>query len=214
MSETTGHLSTERLHAWVEDSLDGGDAAVVESHLETCARCRAEVEELRSLFGLLSAVPYHSPGAGFADSVMARVRVRKPWFAWVNEWLERLSPRTTRGWAVATAIVALPAAGLTALTWWIVSRPGVTAQGLWVISTDFAARALGGASAWLWSRLASSAVAGWLATGTEAAASVGRGGIGLGVVMFITLTAASIWILYHNLFRSQPRRTDYASFVF
>lgn len=214
MSETLNHPEHERLQALVEDSLEPADAAVVQSHLADCARCRGEVEELRSLFAMLSALPHHAPAGGFADRVMARVRVRRPWFVRVEEWLQRLAPKTTRGWAVAAAMVGLPVTATTALIWWLMSRPGVTAQGLWVMSTDFAARALAGAWAWVWVRLADSTLAGWTASALELAAEVGRGGLGLGVVMFFTLTAASIWILYQNLFRTEARRTDYASFVF
>ena len=214
MSDTLRHPDTERLQAFVEESLDEGPAAVVDAHISACTRCRSEVEELRSLFGMLSGLSHFAPAAGFADRVMAGVRVRQPWFARALEWLDRLAPKTTRGWAVATAMVALPALALTALTWWLFSRPGVTAQGLWVMATDFGGRAAGGAWAWLWSNVASSALAAWVTSASEVVASVGRGGIGLGVVMFATLTAASVWILYQNLFRTQSRRTDYATFVF
>lgn len=211
------HPEHERLQAFVEASLGGGDAAVVESHLGTCARCRAEVEELRSLFGMLSSLAYHTPAAGFADRVMARVRVRRPWFAWAAEWAEwlgRFAPRTTRGWAVATGMVALPGAAIAALAWWVMSRPGVTPQGLWVMTTGYAGRGVGVAWSWLWARVATSSMAAWATSAAEAAASLGRGGLGLGVVMFLTLTVASIWVLYQNLFRTNSRRTDYASFVF
>ncbi|HUG42118.1 MAG TPA: zf-HC2 domain-containing protein [Longimicrobiales bacterium] len=214
MSETLKHPDQERLQAFVEESLDGADAAVVASHLATCPRCRVEVEELQTLFGMLSSLAYHAPAAGFADRIMAGVRVRRPWFAVVEEWLERLAPKTARGWAFTSAMVALPAVATTALVWWLMTRPGVTVQGLWVISSDFASRALIGARGWAWARFADSTLAGWVTSTAELVAAAGRGGIGLGVVMFATLMAASIWILYQNLFRTEARRTDYASFVF
>lgn len=214
MSETLRHPDHERLQAFVEESLDETSAAGVDAHLAGCARCRVEVEELQSLFGMLATMAYHAPAMGFADRVMAGVRVRQPWFARIEEWLARLAPRTTGGWAVTSAMVALPVVATTSLVWWLLSRPGVTAQGLWVMATDFAGRAATGAWAWLWPRLAESTLAGWVTVASEAAASVGRGGLGLGAVMFATLTAASVWILYQNLFRTKERRTDYASFVF
>lgn len=214
MSDTPRHPDAERLHAFVEETLDAGGAAVVDAHLTACTRCSAEVEELRSLFGMLSGLAHHAPASGFADRVMAGVRVRRPWHARAAEWLDRLAPKTTRGWAFASGMVALPAVALTALTWWLMSRPGVTVQGLWVISTEYAGRALDGAWAWLWANVAGSALAAWATSVSEIVASAGRGGIGLGAVMFMTLTAASVWILYQNLFRTKARRTDYASFVF
>ena len=214
VSETLNHPDHDRLQAFVEEDLESADAAAVASHVGGCARCRTEVEELQSLFGMLSSLAYHAPAAGFTDRVMARVRVRRPWHAWASEWAARLTPRTTRGWALASAMVALPAVAVTTLVWWLVSRPGVTAQGLWVMSTDVAGRGLSIGWAWLWSHLTTSTLAAWVGAAAELASSAGRGGIGLGVVMFATLTAASIWILYQNLFRTESRRTDYASFVF
>lgn len=214
MSETLNHPEHERLQAYAAKELEGGDTAVIDAHLTTCARCRAEVEELHSLFVMLSSLAYHAPAAGFADRVMARVRVRQPWFARAADWLAGLAPKSTRAWALTAAMVALPAVATTGLIWWLMSRPGVTVQGLWVISSEFAARALSGAWSWAWSYVAGSALASWAAGAAEVVASVGRGGLGLGVVMFATLTAASVWILYQNLFRTEARRTDYASFVF
>lgn len=208
------HPEHERLHEFVEASLDAADTAVVESHLATCATCRVEVEELQSLFSGLSSLPYHAPPAGFAERVMAHVKVRRPWFAWVEDWLDRLAPRTTRAWALTSAMVALPAVATTTLVWWVLSRPGVTVQGLWVMATEFAGRAASVAGSWAWAQLAGSNLAGWAISLTEAGAALGRGGLGLGLVMFATLTAASIWILYRNLFRTESRRTDYATFVF
>ena len=214
MSDFHIHPESERLNAFVEGDLEADAETSLGAHLTTCSRCRSEVDELRTMFDMLSDLTHFAPAAGFADRVMAGVRVRQPWHARAAEWLERLAPQTTRGWVVATAMVALPAIALTALSWWVLSRPGVTAQGLWVISTDFGGEALNTAWAWLWSHLTSSALAAWAGSVGGLLESLGRGGIGLGLVMFVTLTAASIWILYNNLFRSESRRTDYASYVF
>lgn len=218
MSETLNHPEPERLQAFVEDALDVGTAAAVDAHVASCARCQGEVEELRSLFAMLSELAYHAPAAGFADRVMTGVHVRRPWFAWaeewVREWAERLTPKSTRALALTSGMVALPAIATTALVWWLLSRPGVSVQGLWVIGTDFAARATDSTMAWLWSYLAGSSLVAWATTAADLVASLGRGGVGLAAVMFATLTAASIWILYQNLFRTEARRSDYASYVF
>jgi hypothetical protein len=47
------------------------------------------------------------------------------------------------------------------------------------------------------------------------AESLGRGELGLAAVMFgATMTAASVYVLYENLFRPRTRRAEHASFVF
>ena len=212
------HPSPDRLHAFVEGSLDGGSAAVVDSHVASCARCEREVAELKSLFALLEGLAYETPAAGFADRVMTRVRVRSPWFArareWAEGWAERLTPKSTRALAVASVMIALPAAAMTGLVYWLLSRPGVSLQALWVVSSDFAERAAASTGAWLWSHIAGSSLAAWVGAATDLVASLGRGEVGLAAVMFATFTAASVWILYQNLFRTEARRDDYASYVF
>lgn len=217
MSETLNHLSEERLHDYVEEGLDVAERAVVDRHLSTCTRCRAEVEELRSLFLAFRALPSLAPSASFADRVMAKVRVRRPALAWVAEWagaLDRLTPQTTRGWAAVTGLVALPVVAVTVLLWWLLSQPGVTPQSLWLIASTVSGDALATGWQWTWTRLAGSAAAAYAFQLVELVSSVGRGEIGLAVVMFATATAASVYVLYQNLFRTNARRTEHASYVF
>ena len=47
-------------------------------HLETCDECRALIEADRALLAELATLPAFAPRAGFADRVMARVRVAQP----------------------------------------------------------------------------------------------------------------------------------------
>ena len=214
MNGTPNHPSSERLQELVEGILDRPDRAVLDAHLATCVRCQAEVDELRSLFELLSDLPELAPSPTFANRVMAHVRVRKPAFAWADAWVERLTPRTTRAWAFASALLALPLIGLSAVAWWLVSQPGVNAQGLWLVVSGLARNGFAAGMQWVVPRLANSALAAWGSSAMELLDSVGRGQIGLALVMFATFTAASIWVLYKNLFRTEARSTDYASFVF
>lgn len=214
MSEPRNHPEPERLEAYVEASLDAAGDAAVRAHLAACPRCREEVEELQSLFSLLAELGHFSPGAAFADRVMVGVRIRRPWFAAAAEWLDRLAPKTTRGWAVAIALIALPVLGAGLLAWWLISQPGVTAQGLWLVGSDLAARSVSTGWQWALGRVAESTFAAQALSLLDAATAIGRGGLGLAVVMFATLTAASVWILYQNLFRTEARRSDYASYVF
>src|SRR5690554_6884491 len=116
--DSLNHPSQERLHGSIEGSLGPGEAGAVERRLGACAPCRSQVEELQALFAAFSTLPVLAPSVGFADRVMAGVRVRRPAFAlaearateWARAWgrsLERLAPATTRGWAAAAAVLAL-----------------------------------------------------------------------------------------------------------
>jgi anti-sigma factor RsiW len=214
LSGTLNHPTADRLEAYVERNLDGGDEAVVRSHLATCSRCQVEVAELQSLFEALSGLPQLSPSTGFADRVMVGVRVRRPLYDRVADWVEGFLPTTNRGWALAAAAVAAPVLTSTVLVWWILSQPGVSAQALAVVGVGMAGEALGTGWAWLWTAFAGSSLAAYLTALANLAASVGRGGLGLAAVMFATFTFGSIYVLYENLFRTNARRTEHASYTF
>lgn len=214
MSDKLNHPSEDRLEAYIEETLDGAARSALESHLATCARCQTEVVELRSLFEALASVPQVSPSVGFADRVMQDVRVRRPLLARVNDWVERVTPNTDRGWAMATAALAMPVLASAALVWWVLSQPGVSAQGLVLVATSLAGDALSTGWQWLWVTFAGSQLAIWTGALLEMAESLGRGELGLAAVMFGAMTAASIYVLYENLFRPQTRRAEHASFIF
>lgn len=214
MSEQLSHPNAERLQAFVEESLADAQRAVVDSHLTRCSRCRTEVDELRSLFAALAELPTLAPAEGFADRVMARVRVRRPVLAAASAWLDRVTPRSTRGWAAAAAVFALPVIGATILMAWLLSQPGVSAQGLWTVGSALVADAAVGTGQWIWAQLSGSTLAVWATWAADLVASAGQGEIGLALVMFATLTASSIYVLYQNLFRTQQqRRIEHASYV-
>ncbi len=70
------HASCARhLSQYVDDTLDPKTRRAVESHVERCAACRAEVAELRAMVDLLGDLSYgvEVPGR-LADRVLARVR--------------------------------------------------------------------------------------------------------------------------------------------
>lgn len=208
------HPTPDRLEAYVERTLDEADRAVMESHLAGCVRCETEVAELRTLFEALAAMPELSPSTGFADRVLQGVRIRRPVLEWLNDWIERLTPSTNRGWALTTAVVAMPALVTAALAWWVLSHPAVTGQELWLFATSRAAGALAAGWQVTLSTFAGSTLAVWLASLLDLAESVGRGGLGLAAVMFATMTLGSVYVLYENLFRPNARRAEHASYSF
>lgn len=218
MSERLNHPSTERLQAFVEESLPTAEHAVVDSHLAHCSECEAEVADLRALFAALSGLPAFEPGVGFADRVMAEVHVRQPaWAAaWeaASAWIDRVAPQTTKGWAAAAAVFALPVIGATVAVAWLLAQPGVSAQGLLTVSAVMAENAVVVGAQWVWAQLSTSTLAVWAAQAFELLGTVGRGQLGLAATVFATMTAGSIYILYQNLFRTQQqRRIEHASYV-
>lgn len=212
------HPTPDRLQSFVEEELDERDRAVVGAHVVECAECGREVAELRSLFTALSGLTAFAPPAGFADRVMTGVRVRRPVFApalaGVGAWAERLAPRSTRGWAAVAALLALPVVGASLLVGWLMSQPGVTAQGLWTMSTGLLGQVLNSSLHWAWTRFAGTNLAAWSTQALELAGSLGHAEVGLAAVAFALVTFGSLYILYQNLFRTHARRSEHASYVF
>ena len=89
MREAGQHPTTESLESYAEGTLPAADRAVVASHLMSCVRCDSEVEDWRSLFQALATLPHFAPALGFANRVMAHVRIPEPWHARASGWLER-----------------------------------------------------------------------------------------------------------------------------
>ncbi len=145
---------------------------------------------------------------------MAGVRLPEPVLVRILELLRRLVPTTTKGWALASAFLAVPVLVGTGAVVWLMSQPGVTVQGLWTMTSGAAAEGISAAGTWLWSQWLDSTVAVYASQALELVTSRSGGAIGLALVMFATLSAASVWILYQNLFRSDTRRTHYASYSF
>ncbi len=94
--------------------VSGRDEAEGRAHLQTCARCRAELEELRSVVSALASDPVRTAEPGIASSVLASrvleaVRRAEP------------SPSPTRWW-----LIALPAAAAAALAAVVFLAPGLS----------------------------------------------------------------------------------------
>lgn len=101
---TDNHLSfRENLSAYALGALDGEETAALESHLQTCDSCRAELAGYRRVgTGLLSAMPPQAPRAALRRSLANRLpnarRSYRPHWQW--GWLFNRV-------AAATAIVLL-----------------------------------------------------------------------------------------------------------
>jgi anti-sigma factor RsiW len=219
MSETY-HPTADRLEAFVEGALGDGDRVVLESHLLSCQACQMQVEEWRGLFNALASLPQFEPSIGFANRVMAHVRVA-PRAAW-QEWADRatalvtqVAPKTNYGWSLAAALFALPVIlGGSAIAW-LISKSYITPGALMGYTRESLVEGLQGVGSTAIAALMQTDIAAWVVANVGAVISM-TGVTGLGAILAGagTMTVVSTWVLYRNLFRSPSRESDYALYSF
>jgi hypothetical protein len=213
---STSHPTAERLEAFVEGALPPGDRVVIESHLLGCPDCQGQVEEWRALFSTLAALPQFEPSLGFANRVMARVRI-SPRSAW-QEWTERatalvaqVTPSTNFGWSLAAAFLALPVILGGGVIAWLVQKSYISPDMLWSYTRDSLVEGLQGVGSTAITAVIQTDVAAWIVANISAfAGNAGAAGIGAVVGIAGVLTMVSSWVLYRNLFRTPRRDSDYA----
>jgi len=71
MTDLAMHLTTEEIELWAQGLLPAARAL----HLADCSLCRVEAERERKVILELVQLPQFAPRAGFADRVMAQVKV-------------------------------------------------------------------------------------------------------------------------------------------
>lgn len=128
---TRQHLEMEELERVAMQ--EGTLPAPRREHLDGCARCRRELASLEELHVALSGLPYHAPSPGFADAVMSRVDLAKPWYVQL----------LTRNWTpvagVSAGALALAAIGF----WtWLFTRGGVALESVLSVAAEWARTAL------------------------------------------------------------------------
>jgi predicted anti-sigma-YlaC factor YlaD len=209
------HPAAESLEAYAEGVISPPDRAVVESHLLGCPRCDGVVDEWRSLFQALSTLPRFTPSAGFAERVLTLVRIPEPWHARAAASVARWLPRSTRGWALAAAFLALPIVTGGMFMTWLLSKSYVTTHGLWVFVTDRFATAIESLLTGILTFLMQTDVAAWAArsAGTilETGGARGFGALAGGIALLIVICA---WVLYTNLLRTPDRDSNYVTYSF
>ncbi len=72
------HVSAAHLQDFLERALPPREHGHVEEHVAVCTSCSAEVDRWRVLFEGLGELASHIPEEGFADRVMAAIRVPEP----------------------------------------------------------------------------------------------------------------------------------------
>lgn len=70
----TTHLTPEELELWAEGLLP----AARDAHVADCAECSATAERERTLYRKLAQLTRFAPEFGFAERVMAKVKIPTP----------------------------------------------------------------------------------------------------------------------------------------
>ncbi|HYU28582.1 MAG TPA: hypothetical protein VEK83_06110 [Gemmatimonadales bacterium] len=78
MTDRTMHLTTDEIELWAQGLLPAPRAI----HLAECSLCRVEADRERKVILELVQLPKFAPSAGFADRVMAQVKVPTPSGDW------------------------------------------------------------------------------------------------------------------------------------
>ncbi len=88
------HLSAERIQALLEGELPARERLLVEEHVDSCARCAAEVQAWSHLLTQLGDLPELSPSEGFQERVIGRVHLPEhaPLAARIRRRLQALWP--------------------------------------------------------------------------------------------------------------------------
>jgi len=219
----SAHPTGERIQDFVEGLLPARQAARTRRHIEGCKACAREATEWRGLMESLSALPQRVPGEGFAERVMANVRVPVsvpspasapaarlvPIWARALAFAGRLVPRTRKAWAALSGVAVTPAATLGLVLYAIFSHsaltPGALSAFLWWKANDlaiatwhaFVSHVLESETLFqLYSLLDAVVKAPWALAGGLAVLSVLMGG--------------ALWVLYKNLIATEPADGGYA----
>ena len=69
------HISEERMNTYLDEMLDETSRQKVESHLDTCDQCSAQVNEMKALFSALADLPDVPLTRDLASGVLAQLPI-------------------------------------------------------------------------------------------------------------------------------------------
>ena len=97
------HATVEQMSALLDGQLEGDEARAVRAHVDTCAVCGAQLQQLRATVSMLRAVPAAAPSRSFRVPHVAPSPRR---FFRLPSWLFA-PPSALRAFAGAAAAVML-----------------------------------------------------------------------------------------------------------
>lgn len=199
------HLPPERIQDLLEGRLPRRDALSAQGHLHACQACRLEAQAWRTFLAGIGELPALTPSPGFAERVMAHVRIQLALAAAHPTPAERVrllvrsvSPRTRRRVAALAGAGVTPGVTLALMVYTVFSRPMVTVGGLgsflWLQGSDALALWLGGLAERSGGIPALLGAASTLDSVSGSPVSLALTVAGLGCVLL-----ASSWVLYRNV---------------
>ena len=200
------HVPAGSLQDYLEGLLAPRPAARLESHLAACSTCRHEAGEWSAALDTLRTLGRFAPASGFAERVMAGVRIpsQMPAPRWSSlparglAWARSLLPKTRRGWAVAGGMASAPTITGVTLLYMVFSRPQLTAgsflsYAFWKISAFLDS---------LFSTVTTSVVESELLFQLYSffqPLALSPLMVGVGGLILSLLGAGALWVLYRNL---------------
>jgi hypothetical protein len=133
------HLSAEQIDAWLAGSPD----SATQDHLHHCDSCQEQLRVEREIADQIAALPLLSPSPGFADRVMASVRVRDPFAIRSLQETRHRVLATRRSMAVAASLALLVLGSMIgSIVWSLGHQATLASLGSWML-------AQGGQALWL-----------------------------------------------------------------
>ncbi len=201
-----GHLAPEQLQDLIDGRLAARIRAPIESHLESCAVCRTELEAFRRVAVALDELPRLTPSHEFSERVMAGVRVRQMAelaMAPVTGrerllgWLRSMAPTTGQGWAAAMGVLVTPLTLVALVVRAAFSSELATVSNVLAFAWLKASDVLAGADALLLQQTGLGRVLELVQSTGVGATAVAASGTAL-----LGMTMAAIWVLYRNVLTS------------
>ena len=132
------HLSPDEIDAW----LIGALAPELQRHAEECQECLELLRAEREIADQIAALPLMSPGAAFADRIMASVTVPDPFAIRSLQATRRRLFATPKSLAFAAGLVLFLVGSMGgSIVWTLAHQETLTAIGSWLVNQ-------GGQAAW------------------------------------------------------------------
>ena len=170
--DPAAHLTPDEIESWHA----GPPPAQLAAHLDACTSCREQVRLERELDALLASLQLPAPREGFADRVMARVRLADPYYVHAFGRLRHRVASSRRAMVTAVAASVFLVASLSSsIVWTLSHRSTLAAAGTWARGEAFQLvwTAVHGAVAAFLAQPWSGAVRSWLGSGGHVAVAAG-----------------------------------------